>query len=452
MRTYRTALLLSVIVTGYLPGNVTAQETRNLTLTEAIELSIAHSGQIKLDNARVDEAIASYHEARNNRLPDVKASGAYMRLNNPNVDLKVKLGGSGTDTTKKSSSGAAKVDQAAYGIVNASLPIFSGLRIRHSIEAAKYLEQATRLDALHDRDEVVLNTINAYCALFKSRRSVELVKENLKQQQQRVTDFTNLEKNGLLARNDLLKAQLQQSNTELSLLDAENDYKLTCMTVSLMLGFPEGTEFVPDSAGLADNPDAGTVVVWEQLALQNRGDLASIGMREKAGNASISSIKGEYYPGIALTGGYIAATIPNFLTITNAVNIGIGLQYNFGALWKTGAKLDQANARQHQLQATQGILSDAIKLQTNQAYRNYLLNLQKIGVYQKAVEQANENYRVTKSKFDNHLATTTELLEADVAQFQAQISYTFSKADAMVAYKKLQQTAGILADAYKPLK
>jgi hypothetical protein len=37
-------------------------------------------------------------------------------------------------------------------------------------------------------------------------------------------------------------------------------------------------------------------------------------------------------------------------------------------------------------------------------------------------------------------------LEADVAQLQAQLNYTFSKADALVAYKKLQQTAGTLSE------
>jgi outer membrane protein TolC len=66
-------------------------------------------------------------------------------------------------------------------------------------------------------------------------------------------------------------------------------------------------------------------------------------------------------------------------------------------------------------------------------------------VYKKAVDQANENYRITKDKFDNSLVTTTDLLEADVAQLQAQLSSLLSKADALVAYKKLQQTAGVLS-------
>jgi outer membrane protein len=147
---------------------------------------------------------------------------------------------------------------------------------------------------------------------------------------------------------------------------------------------------------------------------------------------------------LALTGGYIGADIPNMLTVTNAFNAGIGLQYNLGAIWKTGAKVDAAKARLHQAQAQQGILSDQVRLEVNHAYQAYLLSLKKIEVYKKSIEQADENYRITKNKYDNNLVTTTELLDADVAQLQAILNYTFSKADAMVAYKILQKTAGVL--------
>src|SRR5205823_6505120 len=133
--------------------------------------------------------------------------------------------------------------------------------------------------------------------------------------------------------NDLLKAQLQQSNIELSLLDAKNNLKMTFINMNLMLGLPEDTEIIPDSSGFTNPKDAGSVLEWEQSALKNRKDVASLTLREKATNSAIKSTKGEFYPGIALTGGYIVADIPNLLTITNAFNVGIGLQYNVSSLW-----------------------------------------------------------------------------------------------------------------------
>lgn len=413
------------------------QQTKALSLNDAIELAVKNSGQLKIASAKIDEAVANARQAKDNRLPDLKVSGSYMRLNSPDVDLKVKLGSGGGGS-------AMKVDQLAYGMANASLPLFSGFRIKYGIESAKYLEQAAKLDAENNKEEVVMNAIYAYSNLFKAQNTVELVKENLQRETQRVGDFSNLEKNGLIARNDLLKAQLQESNIELALMDAENNLKVATANMNLLLGLPIETVIKTDNSIMQNNATDASLTQWEQNALKNRKDMEAINFKEKAAETSIKMTKGEYYPGLALTGGLIAADIPNLLTINNALNAGLGLQYNIGGLWKTKAKIDGANARLHELQASKGMVNDQIRLQINQAYYNYLLATKKIEVYAKAIDQANENYRITKDKYDNKLATTTDLLDADVAQLQSQLNYSFSKVDAIVAYKKLQQAAGQL--------
>ena len=423
-------------------GEANVDKFKTLSMNEAIELSLKNNKQLKLSTAKVEEAVANRHEMWNNHLPDAKVSGSYLRLNSPDVTLKIQTGKSTTGSG--ASTGTPKVEQAAYGILNASLPVFSGLRIKYGVESAKFLEMAAKLDADNDKEEVIQNTINAYSNLYKSVKTIDLIRENRKQQVQRVAEFTDLEKNGIIARNDLLKAQLQQSNIELSLLDAENNYSITCINMSLMLGLPSESILIPDSVAFMKHNESRNIEQWEIDALKNRKDMEALSYREKAAGSAIKSTKGEYYPGLAVTGGLIAADIPNLLTIKDAMNIGIGLQYNIGSIWKTGAKLDAAKARLHQVQANEGMLNDQVHLQVNQAYQNYLLSMKKIDVYAMAVEQANENYRITKNKYDNSLVTTTDLLDADVAQLQAKLNYAFSKADATVAFRKLEQVSGVL--------
>jgi outer membrane protein TolC len=111
--------------------------------------------------------------------------------------------------------------------------------------------------------------------------------------------------------------------------------------------------------------------------------------------------------------------------------------------------VQQAEARVKQLTIGESLLDDNIRLQVNKNYLNLLSNRKKIEVYAKAVEQAQENYRIIKNKYNNSLATTTELLDADIAQLQARLSYTLARADAFVAYHKLLQTAGILSTELK---
>src|SRR5882757_651395 len=136
-----------------------AQDTTiQLSLKDAIDLSIKNSKQLKTSHARIDEAVAAVQEAKDKRLPDFKISGSYLRVNNPNIDLKNKSNSS--SGSGSSSSSEVNVSQAMYGIANVSYPIYSGQRTQYGIESAKYLEQAERLDADNDRDGVVLNAVN----------------------------------------------------------------------------------------------------------------------------------------------------------------------------------------------------------------------------------------------------------------------------------------------------
>ena len=68
----------------------------------------------------------------------------------------------------------------------------------------------------------------------------------------------------------------------------------------------------------------------------------------------------------------------------------------------------------------------------------------KIAVLEKSATQANENFRVINNKYNNGLATITELLDADAAQVTANVNVINAKADAALAYRKLLQSAGVV--------
>jgi outer membrane protein TolC len=117
-------------------------------------------------------------------------------------------------------------------------------------------------------------------------------------------------------------------------------------------------------------------------------------------------------------------------------------------LYKNGAKVRQAQAEEKILEVTKENLDDNIRMQIFQAYNNYSESLKKIEVYKVAIVQAEENYRVTKNKYDNGLETTTNLLDADVALRQTRINFEYARADAAVAYNKIYETVGTLNKQY----
>lgn len=432
-----------LIMSVFSVGPSFAQEKKTITLQEAINLGIQNSKQLKNSQAKIEEATAAIKEAEDKRLPDVNSTASYLRLNQPRVNMQTKTNpnGGGTGGT------TAHPSQAVYGMVNASLPLYSGLRIKNGITAAKYLEQAAKLDADKDKEEVIMNTVEAYNSLYQSKVALDLVKESLEDARQRVKELTRQEQNGLIARNDLLKAQLQASNTELSLLDMEKNWQLATLQMDLLLGLPDNTEIIPDSSSMKAGVELKGVEEYVLLALQNRKDLSALDYRKKAADIGVKIAQGEKYPSLALTGGYVAADIPKVLTVTNAINIGVGVQYNISSLWKNKAKVQSAKSREKQLTISQDLLSDAVRLEVNRSYQDYLVSRKKIDVQSVAVDQATENYKVVRNKFTNGLATVADLLDADVAQQQARLNYAFAQSDATVAYNQLLQAAGILSNS-----
>lgn len=437
-------LLFTIVL--ILPGAFFGAEAQQrISLQDAINGSIANSKQLTLSQARVEQAVAATRQAYEARLPQATASGAYMFLSSPTV--KLKLNPSGNDSS--GNGGTAKVSQTMYAIINASLPVFAGGRIRYGIESAGYLERAARLDAENDREEIIQNTIAAYNNLYKAQEAIALVDSNLIEAKQRVRDYGNLEQNGLLARNDLLKAQLQQSNTELALLDAQNNWRLANVNMNIMLGLADSVQLFIDPSDLKPVAETRSVADFLQLALINRKDVEALDYRRRAAETGVRAARAESLPSVALTGGYVALNIPNALTVLNAMNIGVGVQYNIANLWKR-ANVDLAKARVKEAEAGRGQLENAIHLQVVQAYNNYLSSQKKIDVYATAVVQAGENYRVVSNKFHNGLATVTEVLDADVALLQARLNRTFAISDTYVAYNRLLQAAGLLNNTFNP--
>ena len=443
----KNKLKILLIICSLFSLQVTAQEKKTLSLTEAIDLGLQNSKQLKINKAKIEEATAAAKEATERRLPDAKASASYLRLNAVNAELQTKNnnsgGGTGTPVEQP------KISQALYGSVNVSLPIYTGGKIRYGIESSKFLEKAEMLDAENDKEEVIQNTIEAFANLFKARTAVRLVQENLNEAQQRTKELTGMEKNGLLARNDLLKSQLRESNMEFNLSDAENSWQLANVNMNLMLGLPTTTELILDTTGLVKKEDNRVLDDYLNAAKIHRKDIEAIDLRKKAAESGVKSAKGDQYPSLALTGGYIGLDIPDFISVPAAMNVGVGVSYNIGSLWKNKSKVQQAEARVKQLMFTEEMMDDNMRLEVNRSYLSLMTNRKKIEVSAKAVEQAEENYRIVKNKFDNSLATTTDLLDADIAQLQARLSYTLSRADAFVAYHKLLQTSGLLSAELK---
>ena len=412
---------------------ITAQERKIMSLKEAVSLVVTNSNEAVLANTKVATSKLELETMKNNQYPTVKVSGQYLRLTSANINSN--LGGSGT---------GLEVSQLLLGQANVSMPIFSGFKLKNSIAASQNLYQAQSFAASHTKEELALEVVELFATLYKSNEMVKLLNENIKSAQQRTKDFSAMVDNGLLARNDLLKTQLQESNLELSLATAIKNVNVVNYQLATLLRLPENTIIDIDIETVKSDMAKNQLLTTSAL----RNDLEALSFHQKATEAEIKIAKAGYYPSLSLTGGYIALDLKNVISVSNAMNFGVGFNYDLSSVFKNGKEVKLAKSKAEQSKQMIAILSDKIKEETQQAQENYTLSLKQNKVYALAEEQSTENYRIIKDKYDNSLANTNDLLEADVQQLQSKINLALCQADIALKYYQLQFASGKLINSF----
>lgn len=437
MKKINRFLLFGLYVLGI--NSIDAQERKSLTLDEAVHLAWGKSNEVGLANAKVNSKKYELESAKNNQYPDLRISGQYQRLANASINLK---------SSQNSNSGSLPVvDQLMIGQINVSVPVFAGFRIQNSVQMHENLYEAETASATHTKEEVAMKVINLYASLFKAQKTISLLKENQKRAEQRVFDFSELEKNEIIARNDLLKAQLQVSKIKLSIDEAVNDENIINFQLITLLKLPVGTQLEIREGDFA-NFKMDNVPTSEQPALENRKDLQAVQLQGKASKANIKLAKGGYYPSINVIGGYVALDLKNVVTVQNAMNFGLGLSYDLSTIFKNGTAVKLAESKATEIQNSESMLTDYIKIEVQKAIEEYHLAIQQNEVYGQAVAQSSENYRIIKDKYDNGLADTNDLLEADVEQLSANINKTLAKANIIQKYYALLNATGQLTRTF----
>ncbi|OAB27183.1 Outer membrane protein TolC [Flavobacterium fryxellicola] len=418
---------------------VEAQEKTSLTLNEAINLAWTKSNEVTLANTKVKTKKYELQSTKNNQYPDLKLSGQYQRLANASVNFKL--------NQNNNAQPLPLVNQLMIGQLNASVPVFSGFKIRNSITVYENLYQAEMATASQTKEEIALRVIDYYASLYKAQKTIELLKENQKSAQQRVKDFIELEKNGIIPRNDLLKSKLQTSKIQLSLDETNNNLKIINFYLVTLLKLNPSTKLEIREEDFADF-QMTNVPTNDLPALEYRKDLEAIRFQGKASEANIKIAKGSYYPAIALVGGYTALDLSNVITVQNAMNIGVGISYDLSAILKNGTLVKLAESKYLEVQNSESILTDYIKIQVKKAIEDYDLALKQSVVYVEAEEQSTENYRIVKDKYDNGLSDTNDLLEADVEQLSSKINKALARANTIQKYYELLSVTGQLSQTF----
>jgi outer membrane protein TolC len=179
-------------------------------------------------------------------------------------------------------------------------------------------------------------------------------------------------------------------------------------------------------------------------ATVNRSDIKSLESQHRIAEDQLKVARSSNLPKVFASAGYNAFGLHNIVTVTNAASVGMGVSYDIGSLYKSKREINVAKNRIKEMDDHLEVLKDRVKIEVQQANENYTLAQKQNLVYRQAVEQASENYRITKDKYENGIADTDDLLTADVQQLQSKINLAISQANTIEKYYDLMLSNGAL--------
>jgi outer membrane protein len=416
-------------------------QTKVLSLDEAIKLGLENSHQLKISNNNLNAATEKYKDYESQVYPSVKATAGYTRLS-PVAPFTFEFPGSSTVYT------FFPVYLNSYSSqIAAYEPFYNGLRAKNTLKSQYFLEQAAKFDYDKDKSDIIYNIINAYYNIYKIKVSKALIDENIEQINQHIKETQDYEKNGLAVHNDVLRVELQKSNAEFTRLDLQNNLEVAIYNYNILLGIPPDTKTEIDSNSLFSVREIKSLDDYIKDAMNNRGDIKASDSRSKASESNLEVTKGSYLPQLGVGADlYYANPNPRLIPpddiFKETWDAGIYFSYDISSLYTNKHKVAQSKIQVEQSKENYNLLLDNARMEINQSYTAYNEALKKIELSKTTIVDADENYKTEHSRYTNHVALLSDLLDANVALLQAKMNLALSNADAELSYYKLMKSIG----------
>jgi outer membrane protein len=424
-------------------------QVKKLTLSESLEIGLRNSKDLKISQSKLTSAEAQVTSATSQLLPQLGFNAGYTRLSSiPPFEVSLPIPG----FTKSFIISPIILDNYSLKF-SLQQPLFTGFRLRLLRSSAKYNYNAAESEYRSAVNNAALKIQTAFWNYYKAELNDSVLTENLHQIKQHLDDTKNFLANGLATKNDLLKLEVQYSNTNFQKIEADNNLDLARAAFNLAIELPLETQTeieiekitVTGSIGF-DSLNLDLNKLFEEAKI-NRNELKALKYRVQATDENKSAAASGWFPSVYLFGDYYyskpnARYLPAVNEFKNTWDAGITLQWNVWNWWYTSSQTTIAEQNKIQAETSLSLLNDAVEIEVYQYYLTYKRAFEKVNVADLGVKQAEENYRIIREKYDTQVASSTDLIDAETALLLAKSNYVNSLVDYKIAKVNLDKAVG----------
>ncbi|MFZ1036815.1 MAG: TolC family protein [Smithella sp.] len=417
-----------------------------LTLEASIDIALKNSIVINIAKEGSKSATAQKREALTGFLPQFNTSYSYERLNTAPymkfVDVPPPL------NMLNGSELIAGTQNNYNWAIEAKQPLFAGGGILANYQASMIGEDAARLEETAKYQDVVQEVKIAYFNILRAQRIQDAARQSvemLSAHRDVAQDYFNV---GMIPKNDLLHAEVELANGKQALVRAKNAVELAKSSLNTVL---KRKIFTPVEVVdiLAYHPLNQSFEECLNVAQQARPELKISSLHAAQAEKLVRVAQSNYFPTLSLVGNYSrfgdnpSVSGSDYQNQESWYVMGVA-SWNFWEWGKTKFRVDASKAKENQaLEATKE-LNDQITLEIKNAYLILQETESQIIVWQKVIEQAEENFRISEERYKERVATSTEVLDAQTLLTKAKSEYANALGDYNVNYAKLQRAMGTI--------
>ena len=387
---------------------------RDLTLEQAIDLSLSNSKEMKISEKNLDISKLNVNKAIKNALPSVTYAGAYT------------VGEHERQILTQSERDRVNKKRGYTQNLKLTQPLFTGGAVTAGIKGAKAYENIASYSYLQSKIKNRLDTIKIFSDIINAQRNLEALKYSegilLKRYQKQEEQL----KLRLITKTDVLQTEYSIEDIRAQMINIKNviDTNMEKLYIRTGINKSEPLNLIP-----FDIPNNFS----EKINLNS--DL------KQAINESLSAKLAEEQ--VKVASATRMAAVGDLLPKVNAfASYGTGERTTFERSYKDGEWTggievswkvfsfgsDLDNYRVAKLQEEQEELKETstkenIEINVRSAYLNVLSLEKQIASQGKALEVAKVNFELNQEKYDAGLISTVDYLDFENTYRQARIAY-----------------------------
>lgn len=393
----------------------------SLTLQEAIDLTLKANHTIKEQEFLLQEAQYNYKTYQSPFYPSINATYS-------------------TDRTNRISSQRTRKTSGNLG-ANIQLNLFNGLSDYYNLASYKSLSKAQEHQLQATKEDIILLVKTAYINVLRQKQNVIVAEQSkalLEEQRRESAEFYRV---GLIPKNDLLEVEVELNNSIQTLLSAKSNLAYSLKNLER---YTRTKINLKDLVELRLHQPTLIESTLKNLMYQKRSELLFLDSVIQSKDYLVKSAKGNFLPNINIIGDYMRYGEDYKLTKrTNKYNdeTMITLQINLNLFNGFNDKytLESTKVNKLAFESQRITLLEDLDLQLFSALETYNLSLNAYKVALSALDQAEENYRISQNRYKERIQSTSDFLDAEYLLTQARTNVVLNRYAILQALAEIER-------------